>query len=52
VYGDLSRTLEQSRVHAQELLIEAKRHPDFGEGVASFVEKRAPQFQPYPRPEA
>lgn len=52
VYGDLNRTLEQSRVRAQELLVEAKRHPDFGEGVASFVEKRAPQFLPYPRPEA
>jgi enoyl-CoA hydratase/carnithine racemase len=52
VYGDINSTLEQSRVRAQELVIEAKQHADFHEGVASFVEKRPPGFLAYPQPEA
>jgi enoyl-CoA hydratase/carnithine racemase len=52
VYGDVNLTLEQSRVRAQELVVRAKLHPDFREGVASFVDKRAPRFLSYPRPEA
>jgi len=52
VYSDINRTLEQSRARAQELVVEAKQHPDFREGVASFVEKRAPRFLPYPPSEA
>jgi enoyl-CoA hydratase/carnithine racemase len=52
VYGDINSTLEQSRVRAQDLVIEAKQHADFHEGVASFVEKRPPGFLAYPQPEA
>jgi enoyl-CoA hydratase/carnithine racemase len=52
VYDDITGTLEQSRQRAQQLVVEAKKHPDFKEGVASFVEKRVPRFLPYPQPEA
>jgi len=51
IYRDTDSTLEQSRVRAQQLLVAAKQHPDFQEGVASFLEKRDPRFLPYPRPE-
>ena len=44
VYGDLERGLEEAVSEANRLMIESLRAPDFVEGVASFVERRDPQF--------
>lgn len=46
VWGDWNRTLEQSEADATLLMTDAFRRPDFAEGVASFVERRAPRFPP------
>ena len=51
VYDGLESSLEESRVLAQELIVEAKTGTDYREGVTSYIERRPPQFQPYP-PEA
>ena len=37
-------TLSESLARAADLVPVAKRHPDYREGVASFVEKRPPRF--------
>jgi enoyl-CoA hydratase/carnithine racemase len=37
-------TLRESLSRARDLVPVAKRHPDFAEGVASFVDKRPPRF--------
>jgi enoyl-CoA hydratase/carnithine racemase len=42
---DLATALRESN----ELMIASLKRPDFKEGVASFVEKRAPRFAPLPR---
>ncbi len=49
---DLEATLQQSFARALDLIPVAKRHPDYREGVESFVAKRPPEFLPYPQPEA
>jgi enoyl-CoA hydratase/carnithine racemase len=46
VYSDLSRTFGESMVHTLGLMQEFAGNPDFAEGVASFVEKRPPVFEP------
>jgi enoyl-CoA hydratase/carnithine racemase len=46
VYGDLERGLEASVEEADRLMLESFSHPDFAEGVASFVERRDPRFAP------
>jgi enoyl-CoA hydratase/carnithine racemase len=45
VYGDLERDLPASVDGANALMLESFKAPDFAEGVMSFVEKRAPQFE-------
>ena len=49
---DLDATLQQSFARALELIPVAKGHPDYREGVESFVAKRPPEFLPYPLPKA
>jgi enoyl-CoA hydratase/carnithine racemase len=46
VIADWSSTLPEAIAAANELMIESFGHPDFREGVASFVEKRPPDFAP------
>ena len=51
VYADLERGLEPGYQDAIRLMLESFGRPDFAEGVASFVEKREPQFAPVSRPD-
>lgn len=46
VYADYTATVEQSNANAVRLMAESFGRPDFGEGVASFVEKRQAMFPP------
>jgi enoyl-CoA hydratase/carnithine racemase len=46
VYADLERGLPDALAEATELMVESFSRPDFGEGVASFVERRDPRFAP------
>lgn len=46
VWGDGQRSLEASEATATHLMAESFTRPDFAEGVASFVERRAPGFPP------
>ena len=46
VYADLERPLEAALNEANELMAESLGAADFREGVASFVERREPQFAP------
>lgn len=48
VYGDLERGLEESRARAVAVAAELRGRPDFAEGVRSYVERRPPDFDPYP----
>lgn len=44
VFADWERSAEDSRLRALVLMSEMGVHPDFKEGVMSFSEKRAPEF--------
>jgi enoyl-CoA hydratase/carnithine racemase len=44
VYGDLERGLIDSTADADVLMVGSFQKPDFREGVASFLERREPQF--------
>jgi enoyl-CoA hydratase/carnithine racemase len=46
VYGDWDRGLVPATDDAIELMKASLRRPDFKEGVASFLQKRTPNFQP------
>jgi enoyl-CoA hydratase/carnithine racemase len=46
VYADLDRGLPDAVSTADRLMLESFGHPDFAEGVASFVERREPRFAP------
>lgn len=44
VYEQLHRGLGAAERESQRLMVESFERPDFAEGVASFLEKRPPQF--------
>jgi enoyl-CoA hydratase/carnithine racemase len=44
VYEQLTTTLGPAEKEARQLMVESFGRPDFKEGVASFMEKRPPQF--------
>jgi enoyl-CoA hydratase/carnithine racemase len=46
VWGDAVTTLKSSMDRADELMIASFTKPDLAEGVASFLEKRPPNFPP------
>jgi enoyl-CoA hydratase/carnithine racemase len=46
VYAAYESNLAQSVALANRLMVESFGRPDFREGVASFVERRAPRFSP------
>jgi enoyl-CoA hydratase/carnithine racemase len=49
VYADYERTLPEALAVADELMVASFAAPDFGEGVASFLERREPSFAPVAR---
>lgn len=49
VYADYGVTLSDAEQKALTLMKESLRRPDFKEGVASFLEKRPPNFSPVTR---
>ena len=49
VYHDMTQALGTSEQRSLLLMEESKLRPDFKEGVASFMEKRPPQFAPVTR---
>jgi enoyl-CoA hydratase/carnithine racemase len=46
VYTHPSMPIEDALAESNELMRASLRRSDFKEGVASFVEKRPPDFQP------
>jgi enoyl-CoA hydratase/carnithine racemase len=51
VYAAAESSLEAARLQALGLWADRhKEHPDFGEGVRSFVAKRPPKFEAFTRP--
>ncbi len=47
VWGDWDLGLDDSRTAAERLMAESFGRPDFAEGVASYLEKRPPEFPPF-----
>ena len=51
VYAAAESSLEAARLQALGLWADRhKGHPDFAEGIRSFVEKRPPDFEAFVRP--
>ncbi len=48
VYADLDDDFETSRVRTLAIMQRMNAHADFSEGVASFIERREPVFDPLP----
>jgi enoyl-CoA hydratase/carnithine racemase len=46
VYLHLQRPLNEALEESNRLMAGSLRQPDFKEGVASFMEKRQPNFKP------
>ena len=46
MYNHFDRPLVESMDHSDELMIQSAARPDLKEGVASFVERRKPEFYP------
>jgi enoyl-CoA hydratase/carnithine racemase len=46
VYADYERSLEGALAEADRLMVDSLGADDFREGVASFLERRAPEFAP------
>jgi enoyl-CoA hydratase/carnithine racemase len=46
VYAALEMGLAEATGEADRLMLASFAGPDFGEGVASFVERREPHFAP------
>jgi enoyl-CoA hydratase/carnithine racemase len=46
VYTHPSMAVDDALAESNRLMAESLGRPDFKEGVASFVEKRAPEFAP------
>ena len=44
VWSHLDKDLPAALAEASDLMVESMKHPDFREGVASYMEKRPPQF--------
>ena len=47
IYNHPMMSLSEAMAESNQLMRESLRRPDFKEGVASFVEKRVPNFSPY-----
>jgi len=47
LHADLGSSVERARQRSLALLEVARAHPDYREGVASFLERRAPAFAGY-----
>jgi enoyl-CoA hydratase/carnithine racemase len=46
IYRHCETDLATAMKESNELMVASLERPDFGEGVASFVERRPPRFAP------